>query len=164
MINNKVKLAVTYLDRITRRQYFLLLPRAVCVNFLSWFQRNMSNDSLDVTVLFILPFSESLKLNKSFLYLYLLDFTSLKQSVPVNLPGCLTYILQRVATHWKCASWKFILFLCSISKPGLFFINALSLTNTLYSGMKNKFNNKFLLQPSLITLFLDYFLQQDFAK
>ena len=78
MINNKVKLAVTYLHRITRRQYFLLLPRAVCVNFLSWFQRNMSNDSLDVTVLFILPFSESLKLNKSFLYLYLLDFTSLK--------------------------------------------------------------------------------------
>ena len=33
MINNKVKLAVTYFDRITRRQYFLLLPRDVCIDF-----------------------------------------------------------------------------------------------------------------------------------
>ena len=32
MINNKVKLAVTSFDRITR-QYLLLLPTDVCVDF-----------------------------------------------------------------------------------------------------------------------------------
>ena len=32
MINNKLKLAVAYFDRITI-QYFLLLPTDVCVDF-----------------------------------------------------------------------------------------------------------------------------------
>ena len=104
MINRKVKLAVTYFDWELLEENTSCSSLEMIASTTKLFKRIMSDDSLDFTVLFILPFSESLKWNKSFFYLYLLDFTSVRWSVPVNLPSCLTYILWRVAY-----------FLCSIS-------------------------------------------------
>ena len=89
----------------------------------------MSNDSLDFTVLFIMPFGESSKWNKSFFYLNLLD--SLLIYPAVWLTFCRGLPLTGSELHGNL--YFFIFY-----KPGSFFINVLSLTNELYSGMKNK--------------------------
>ena len=97
----------------------------------------MTDDLLDFTALFILLFSESLKQNKSFFYLYLLDFTSVKKTVS-HLIYRLSDLHSVEGCHSLEVSFMEISTFFMFYKPGSFFINALSLTNTLYSGMKNK--------------------------
>ena len=97
--------------------------------FLNLFERNTSDDSLDFTVLLIMPFGESFKWNKSFFYLNLLD--SLLIYPAVWLTFCRGLPLTGSELHGN--PYFFIFY-----KPGLFFINALSLGNNLYSGMKKK--------------------------
>ena len=119
MIDNKVKLAVTYFDRITRRQDFLLWPfnRCLC-RFLNLFERSMSDDSLDFTVPFILPLSESLKWNKSFFTFicWISPAWSRVSQLPAIYPAVwLSFCRGLPLTDSERASRKSILFLCSIS-------------------------------------------------
>ena len=117
--------------------------------FLEMFERRMSDNWLDFIVLFIMYFSESLKWNKSFFLTYicwiLTTWNRVSQLIypAVWLTFCSGLPLAGSELHGN-------LYLFMFYKPGLFFINALSLTNTLYSGNENKKLSVFLIQKKLI--------------
>ena len=92
----------------------------------------MSDDSLDFTVLF----SESLKWNKSFFTLICWISPVWNRVSQLIYPAVwLTFYRGLPLTGSELhGNLCFFIFY----KPGSFFINALSLTNNLYSGMKNK--------------------------